>query len=444
MDNTELAGFIARVADDLAPSAVESASGLGYLLAGAKAIVDDEAVLRVMVTAVRMGNIASYLLAAATAQAQVMRIPIRHKLKTGRDMLRELPLAPAAVAKLARVADHLDDLPALAREVRDGDMSLDHADAMIRGIDHVQSRMGADGFERVHDEAATSLLTHARMDAPAQIVEKARELAHRFAPIDPPSLPPADSPMLNQASITRTDEGRVKVEADLDQHSGERLLTALDGLSKPIPAPDGGRDPRTTTQRAADALVAMVTKYLASPHRPIVGGVVPHITLTVSLPVLRPDSPLSRNGGSRVSRLGFTGSVSQAMAREVCCGDTEMSALIMADSVSLDAHRNQRLATGALRAALVARDSGCQFPGCGRPASWTEAHHIREWAQGGETVLSNMVLLCTLHHHTYIHAMGWKVKIGHDGHPWFRAPEGSDWIRWHHRRTLTLANAAAA
>jgi len=25
-----------------------------------------------------------------------------------------------------------------------------------------------------------------------------------------------------------------------------------------------------------------------------------------------------------------------------------------------------------------------------------------------------------------------------DGHPWFQPPEGGDWIRCHHRRTLTL------
>ncbi|GED97876.1 hypothetical protein [Gordonia crocea] len=50
----------------------------------------------------------------------------------------------------------------------------------------------------------------------------------------------------------------------------------------------------------------------------------------------------------------------------------------------------------------------------------------------------------SLHHHTYVHGKGWKIQIGFDGHPWFQPPGGGDWIRCHHRRTLTLADHAAA
>ncbi|GED98350.1 HNH endonuclease signature motif containing protein [Gordonia crocea] len=443
MNHDELAAFVTDVADDLAPTAVSSGAGLGALLSSAEAIADDNAVLGVMVTAVRMGNIASYLLAAATARAEAIGIPVRNRLKNGRDLLRELPLTPATVNRVARLAQHLDDLPNLVREVRDGDLTVDHADAVIRGLDHIATRMGADGFDNVRAKTATTLLAHARIDQPAQVMEKARELGHELAPLDPPSTPPADNPSLNQASISRTDEGRVTLEADLDQLSGEKLHTALDALAKPIPAPDGSPDPRPRSQRTADALVAMISSYLASRNRPTVGGIVPHITMTVPLPTL-----LGNEGGSvstsRVARLGFTGSVSAETAREIACGSSEVTALITADSVPLDAKRTQRFVTGTLRKALEARDGGCQFPGCGRPPSWCEGHHIQHWADGGETNLKNTVLLCSLHHHTYVHGKGWNIQIGFDGHPWFQSPEGGDWIRCHNRRTLTLANHAAA
>ena len=72
-----------------------------------------------------------------------------------------------------------------------------------------------------------------------------------------------------------------------DQFSGEKLLTALDPLCAGS-APDGGRDPRTKGHRCADGFVEMVSAYLANPDRPVAGGVVARVALTVPLPVLIP------------------------------------------------------------------------------------------------------------------------------------------------------------
>lgn len=461
MDTTGLTDLIGELADDLAPAAVESGAGLGFVLAKAQAIEDDAAVLSVMASGFRLVAIGNYLMAAGSARAQAMGLPVRRKLRTGRDVLARLPLAPSSVAKLARVGGRLEELPQVAREMRDGDLSLEHADAMVRGLDHVRSRVGVDGYAEHRGQVVSTLGVHARFDTPAQIIEKAREVAHELAPLDPPSIAPADNPMLNEATVARTDEGRVRVEADLDQVSGEKLLTALEPLTKAVPAPDGGRDPRTKGQRCADGLIELVSTYLANPDRPIAGGVVARVALTVPLPVLIPDTPLADAGtamagslpaepvltGASVAHLAQTGSVSPRLAREICCGDVEVAALLTADSVPLYAKRHERLATGAVRMAVVARDRGCAFPGCGRPAAQTEAHHIVEWAHGGETVLENLVLLCPRHHHGAIHAQGWKVRIGFDRHPWFQPPDksGEDgWMRCHQRRTLTMADTAAA
>jgi hypothetical protein len=51
---------------------------------------------------------------------------------------------------------------------------------------------------------------------------------------------------------------------------------------------------------------------------------------------------------------------------------------------------------------------GCRFPGCG--IRFTEAHHIVHWADGGETKLSNLVLLCRFHHRA-VHEEGFSVKL---------------------------------
>ena len=47
-----------------------------------------------------------------------------------------------------------------------------------------------------------------------------------------------------------------------------------------------------------------------------------------------------------------------------------------------------------LRRAVAARDRGCAHPGCTRPVSWCEIHHIVPWETGGPTTLSNAALLC--------------------------------------------------
>lgn len=34
------------------------------------------------------------------------------------------------------------------------------------------------------------------------------------------------------------------------------------------------------------------------------------------------------------------------------------------------------------------------FPACHRPHAWCDAHNVRNWADGGETALGNLLLLC--------------------------------------------------
>jgi hypothetical protein len=75
----------------------------------------------------------------------------------------------------------------------------------------------------------------------------------------------------------------------------------------------------------------------------------------------------------------------------------------------------------ALRRALQHRDQGCRFPGCG--ARFAEGHHIRHWAHGGPTTLSNLALLCCRHHRA-VHEEGYEVARGPDGTLRFRRPDG--------------------
>jgi hypothetical protein len=87
----------------------------------------------------------------------------------------------------------------------------------------------------------------------------------------------------------------------------------------------------------------------------------------------------------------------------------------------LGAGRRRRTVPPALRRALEARDRGCRFPGCG--LRFTDAHHVRHWADGGETTLENLVLLCRRHHRA-VHEGGVTVCMDVNQQVVFFTPKG--------------------
>jgi hypothetical protein len=74
----------------------------------------------------------------------------------------------------------------------------------------------------------------------------------------------------------------------------------------------------------------------------------------------------------------------------------------------LDLGREARLYSGKQRIALAIRDGGCRIPGCDRPASYCEAHHIDPYSEGGGTDIDRGILLCRFHHMN-LHHHGWRI-----------------------------------
>jgi hypothetical protein len=123
--------------------------------------------------------------------------------------------------------------------------------------------------------------------------------------------------------------------------------------------------------------------------------------------------------------LGWGGPISAEAVRRVGCDAGVTRVITDAASVPLDVGRESRTVTAGQWAALVARDRGCAFPGCTRPAEWCIAHHITHWADGGRTDLDNLALLCG-YHHRVVHHGGWQVIMAADRHPEFIAPPWID------------------
>ena len=89
--------------------------------------------------------------------------------------------------------------------------------------------------------------------------------------------------------------------------------------------------------------------------------------------------------------------------------------------------RKSRVIPPAIRRALRFRDQGCRFPGCTR-RHFVDGHHIKHWADGGETSLSNLVQLCRFHH-GLVHERGFGCKRMDDGRIVFTNPVGNEIAR---------------
>ena len=145
------------------------------------------------------------------------------------------------------------------------------------------------------------------------------------------------------------------------------------------------------------------------------------MTVTIGLDELR------RGVGS--GWLDFGGPVEAGVLRMLACDAAIIPAVLGSPSQVLDVGRANRLFPPAIRRAITLRDRGCTFPGCDRPAGWSDAHHIRHWVNGGPSSLENGCLLCP-RHHAEIHRGHGEVRMAPDGLPEFIPPS---WIDKHRK-----------
>jgi hypothetical protein len=215
--------------------------------------------------------------------------------------------------------------------------------------------------------------------------------------------------------VSATFEGMVRVDGNLDPETGQTLLTALRSVTDAWARNGSAEDSRTPAQRKCDALGEITRQWLDRSDRPVVGGERPHITVTLDLEALE-----GRAG--RPCELDEAGTLAPDSARRIACDASVARVIVRGGSEPMDVGRRTPVVPASLRRAVVVRDGGCRFPGCDRPAPWCDAHHGRHWADGGETRLSNLVLLCRRHHRMVHDGFGLEMT---DGGPRFYRPDGT-------------------
>jgi len=90
--------------------------------------------------------------------------------------------------------------------------------------------------------------------------------------------------------------------------------------------------------------------------------------------------------------------VTAVTSRRIACDSSVVCIKEDENGEPLSIGRRSRSIPPPMRRALRARDNGCRFPGC-TDTRFVDGHHIQHWADGGETSLDNLILLCRRHHH---------------------------------------------
>lgn len=307
-----------------------------------------------------------------------------------------------------RVARRLGELPRIDDALRQGKLSY----AKVRAITRVAS-------------AATeeALLVDALASTAAQLETICRKFraVQRLAKAEPREVD-AD----RRVTRRELDDGMVRIEATLRPEEAAIVMAALEQQAKTIvarsadPPAEVSAGARRPHFDRADALVSVA--------QTILRGEKPHCS-PIEVVVTVPRAALERDengaaapaGPDRVGVFADGTCVSAETARRLSCDCGVVELVEDENGNPLSVGRRTRTISASLMRALLHRDNTCRFPGCTNRV-FVEGHHIKHWADGGETSLVNLCTLCT-RHHTFVHDHGYRIEVV-DGAPVFFDPRG--------------------
>ena len=349
-------------------------------------------------------------------------------------------IGPVAAREKVRTARALESLPKIAEAFGEGRLSYSKVRALTR----------------VATAATEDTLLHIALNGTAEHVERTVR-GFRRVQRDIERTEAEAMHGRRYLDCRRESDGSVRLEARLAPEVGEMLLKALEaaqaqlderggdaenaGATEPaadaVPADVSAETPRTqsalpsrwdaapesvsaetpprsASQRRADALEHILEQFLAGKCSGSAASA-HELVVHIAHDALR-DVPES-TGAS----LEHGGKVAVETARRLGCDGALLGVVKGARGEPLAVGRRTRAVPPAIRRALRVRDGGCRFPGCDR-SRHVHAHHIRHWADGGETALDNLVTLCS-QHHRQVHEGGYGVRV-RQGAIEFTRPDG--------------------
>ena len=296
-------------------------------------------------------------------------------------------LTPGTARQHVRVARALRQLPVTAAAFASGELSYSKVRALTR----------------VAEPATEAELVEFARHATASQVERTVRAWRRADDIDAGRVRDR-----RRFSWWTEDDGMIAIQLRMEPEAGAELLAAIESLAerdarrdraarKRSAASDGATDApeevplAVMTERRCRALTQLASAAAEAGRR---AGDPPRreVVVVVDAAVLADDEAAGR------AALEGGPALTPAQARRLAC-DAAVTAIVTDRGAVLAQGRARRFATRAQRRALLMRDGGCVVPGCDETRiERLHAHHLRSWLAGGRTDVSNMVLLCDVHH----------------------------------------------
>jgi hypothetical protein len=336
-----------------------------------------------------------------------------------------------------RVAKALVELPKVDAALAEGKLSYSKARAITRVATPV---------------IEPKLLQYAEVCTASQLETICRKFhAAERTVVDPKAALPRDDE--RYVTIASTSSGMVCVKAFLRADEAALFQQVIveaaqhctrEEISENAENSDVSAESRTTAEisspaktlsrcNRADGLMAVVQSYArgGSPQRSPV-----EMIITTPVEALRGDagselSPTSSMDPNQLDRgatipvaiVAETGtSLSPDTVRRLACDCGVVEATVDSRGNPLSIGRKTRTIPSAIKRALLLRDRTCRFPGCDHRL-FLDGHHLRHWADGGETSLRNTTLLCSAHH-SYVHERGYRIVQEDTGNLTFLDPRG--------------------
>ena len=316
-----------------------------------------------------------------------------------------------AAREKVRVARALGNLPRLAQALARGELSYAKVRALTRvARPETEERLLKVGRAGTAEHVERIVRGWRWMDRKAEIHDAA--LQHKRRALH----------------VYRSDDDTVIVRGRLAPEVGALLLRALDAAREALyqqarmansahasAETPVGSDLPSMEQQQADALALLAETALHHGIDPGAPGERYQVVVHVDAPVLAD----AEHPGQSVLEDGVR--VSAETSQRLACDASRVVMRHDAEGNLLEVGARTRTIPPAVRRALQHRDRGCRFPGC--HARFGQGHHIRHWAHGGPTTLSNLALLCRRHHRA-VHEEGYQVERQADGELRFRHPYG--------------------
>jgi hypothetical protein len=318
-------------------------------------------------------------------------------------------MGPGAARERVRVARALGSLPRLADAFARGELSYAKVRELTRvATPETEERLLAVGLAGTACHVERIVRGWRRVDR----IAEARETAQRHKS--------------RGLHVYEDEDGMVMVRGRLTPEAGAVLRQALDAARETLYQQARGTEPAESpadvaagtpsmAQQQADALALLAETALHHGIEPGAPGDRDQVVVHVDAEVLaNPEAP-----GQSVLEGGTH--VPAGTSQRLACDASRVVMRHDADGRIVEVGARTRTIPPAIRRALHHRDHGCRFPGCGLP--FGQGHHLRHWAQGGPTTLSNLARLCRRHHRA-VHEEGYQVERQSDGELRFLRPDG--------------------